>query len=240
MNIGLYTIRQSELDKPLNILKTFLEEKLPQTIFECFDTYEKFQEYSVKYSWNIMYYDAVGIDLETAKNNLQELREKNPKAIIVVIAENVELAVFGYSVRVFDYIQWPMGKDSLVVSMERIIRERFREMINNFHVRIKGAWTKLDIRRVCYIETFNHHIIFHMDDGSEFKRMGNFKDLHTELTCNPLLFRCHKSYVVNGLFVETITQGSFLMKDGKKISVSRPYRKAARKFFAQSVSQQCS
>ena len=102
------------------------------------------------------------------------------------------------------------------------------------------AWTKLDIQHVCYLETFNHHIYFHTDDGKEFKRMGNFNDLHTELTCNPLLFRCHKSYVVNGLFVEAMTQGSFLMKDGRKISISRPYRKASRKFFAQSVSQQCS
>ena len=240
MNIGLYTTRQSELDKPLNQLKTFLEEKLPQTIFESFDTYEKFQEYSVKYSWNIMYYDTAGIDTETAKCNLQELREKNPKAIIIIIAENADLAVFGYSVGAFDYMLRPLQEDSFVVSMEQVLREKFREMINSFRVRIKGSWTKLDIRHVCYLETFNHHIIFHMDDGQEFKRMGSFKDLHTELACNPLLFRCHKSYVVNGLFVKAITQGNFLMRDGEKISVSRPYRKEARKFFAQSISQQSS
>ena len=240
MNIGLYTIRQSELKTELKLLNEFLQEKLPQTVLECFEVFEKFQEYSAKYSWNIIYYDAAGIDLEIAKSNLKELHEKYPKAVIVIMAENSELAVFGYSVCAFDYLLHPLEDRSFVNSMERIIGERFREMINSFHVRIKGAWTRLDIRHVCYLETFRHHIIFHMDDGREFKRMGNFKDLHTELTCNPLLFQCHKSYVVNGLFVEAMTQGSFLMKDGRVISISRPYRKASRKFFAQRISLQCS
>ena len=240
MNIGLYTSRQSELTKQIKLLKRFLEEKLPQTVFECFEEYEKFREYSAKYSWNVIYYDTAGMDLEAAKSNLREIKESYPKAVLVIIAENADLAVFGYSVGAVDYLMDPLQDESLVVSMERILRERFREMINSFHVRVKGAWTRLDIRNICYLETFNHHIYFHTCDGKEFKRMGNFNDLRTELTCNPLLFQCHKSYVVNGNYVEAITQGSFLMKDGRKISISRPYRKASRKFFAQSVSQQCS
>lgn len=240
MNIGLFTIRQSELNTELQLLSRFLEEKLPQTVLECFEVYDEFQEYSLKYSWDVIYYDATGIDPEVAKSNLMEIREKHPKAVIVIVAENTELAVFGYSVCAFDYLLHPLTEGRLVNSMERIIREYFREMINSFHVRIKGAWTRLDICHVCYLETFHHHIIFHMDDGRELKRMGNFNDLYTELTCNPLLFRCHKSYVVNGLFVEAMTQGSFLMKDGRIISISRPYRKASRKFYAQRISQQCS
>ena len=240
MNIGFYTKRQSELVKQLKKLEVFLEEKLPQTLFECFDEYEMFQEYSNKYSWNMIYYDAAGIDLETAKEHLQELRTNYPKAVIVIVAENAELAVFGYSVNAFDYLMGAVEEETLVDSMKRIIRERFSEMINSFSVRVKGAWTKLDIQQVCYLETYNHHIYFHTDDGKVFKRMGNFNDLHTELTCNPMLFQCHKSYVVNGMYIEAITQGSFMMKDGRKISISRPYRKASRKFFAQSASQRCS
>lgn len=240
MNIGLYTVRQSKLKKQLNLLNSFLEEKLPQTVLECFEVYEKFQECLTKYSWNIIYYDAAGIDTETAKSNLQEIREKQPKAILVIVAVNADLAVFGYSVGAFDYLVSPLGDESLAGSMERIMGERFPEMINSFYVRIKGAWTRLSIRHVCYLETFQHHIIFHMEDGRVFKRMGNFKDIHTELTCNPLLFQCHKSYVVNGLFVEAMNQGSFLMKDGSVISISRPHRKASRKFYAQRISQQSS
>ena len=240
MNISLYSLRHSELKKQIHLLKEFLKEKLPQTVFECFDENKKTQEYLEKYSWDIIYFDAAKTDLESAKLHLQALREKNPKAVMVIIADNADLAVFGYSVGAFDYLLTPLEEDSLVTSMERILRERYREMMNSFHVRIKGTWTKLDIRHVCYLETFNHHIYFHTNDGKEFKRMGNFNDLHTELTCNPLLFRCHKSYVVNGMYVEAMTQGSFLMKDGRKISISRPYRKASRKFFAQNASQQCS
>ena len=240
MNIGFYTKRQSKLTKHLKQLNKFLEEKLPQTVFECVEEYEKFQEYSAKYSWNVIYFDTAGLEAKTAKEYLQELREKYSKAVLVIVAENSDLAVFGYSVSAFDYLPDLSEEDCLVNTMKRIIRERFSEIINSFSVRVKGAWTKLDIQQVCYLETYNHHIYFHTDDGKEFKRMGNFNDLHTELTCNPLLFRCHKSYVVNGMYVDAITQGSFLMKDGRKISISRPYRKASRKFFAQSVSQQCS
>ena len=107
MNIGFYTNRQLDLTKQIKHFKKFLEEKLPQTVFECFEEYEKFQEYSSKYSWNIIFYDAAGVELETAKEHLQDLKEKYPKAVIVILSDNVDLAIFGYSVSAFDYLMDP-------------------------------------------------------------------------------------------------------------------------------------
>jgi hypothetical protein len=44
-------------------------------------------------------------------------------------------------------------------------------------------------------------------------------------------------FVTNSSSSSFVVEISFSMKDGRKISISRPYRKASRKFFAQSVSQ---
>ena len=238
MNIALLTGRSEEKNGWENCFNAYLEKKSLLCQFITCETYDELADRANAVPWDVVYYDTFGIAEEKVKENLTDLRESFPACSIVIVCEDERYALFGYSVRAFDYVTGPGEDDWMQKSFEQIVRERFSDMISSFHVKIKGAWTKLDIRHICYLETFNHHIIFHMDNGREYQRKGNFRDIATELLCSPYLFQCHKSYVVNGLFLSEMTQESFLMKNGRKINISRPYRKASRLFYARSVSLQ--
>ena len=238
MNITLLTSRSEQKNGWENCFKEFLEKKSPLCQFMTYENYEQLADSVIRIPWDIVYYDTHGVADGTVKENLTDLRETFPECSIVIYCEDERFALFGYSVRAFDYVMETADNHWMQKSFEHIVKEKFDDMISSFHVKIKGAWTKLDVKHICYLETFNHHIIFHMDDGSEYQRKGNFKDISTELVCSPYLFQCHKSFVVNGLFISEMTQESFLMKNGRKINISRPYRKASRIFYASSISLQ--
>ncbi|MBR5229596.1 MAG: LytTR family transcriptional regulator [Firmicutes bacterium] len=238
MNIALMTSQSEKKDGWVNNFREFLEKKSLLCQVMTYENYEQLTDSTVRFPWDIVFYDTYGLAEEEVKENLIDLRETFPECNIVICCEDERYALFGYSVRAFDYVMDMADDNWMKKSFELIVKEKFSDMISSFHVKIKGAWTKLDIKHICYMETFNHHIIFHMDNGKEYQRTGNFKDLATELTCSPYLFQCHKSYVVNGLFISEMTQESFLMKNGRKINISRPYRKASRTFYAGSISLQ--
>ena len=238
MNIALLTSRSEQKNDWEKQFKEYLENNLPLCQFMTCENYSQLADSTIKTPWDVVYYDTHGAAEETVKENLEDLRETLPECSIVILCADERYALFGYSVRAFNYVTEPAEKNWMQGNLELIIKEKFSDMINSFHVKIKGVWTKLDIKHVCYLETFNHRIIFHMDNGKEYHRTGNFKDISTMLTCSPYLFQCHKSYVINGLFISEMTQESFLMKNGRKINISRPYRKASRKFYAGSISLQ--
>lgn len=238
MNIALLTDQSEKKNGWETCFKDFLEIKSLPCQFVTYEIYDQLADAAIRVPWDIVYYDTHGIAEEKVKENLIDLRGTFPECNIVIFCEDERFALFGYSVRAFDYVTEPADNQWMQKSFERIVKEKFNDMISSFHVKIKGAWTKLDVKHVCYLETFNHHIIFYMDNGKEYQRKGNFKDISTELICSPYLFQCHKSYVVNGLFISEMTQESFLMKNGRKINISRPYRKASRIFYAGCISLQ--
>ena len=65
-----------------------------------------------------------------------------------------------------------------------------------------------------------------------------FRDYQPLLDMNRHFFRCHKSYVVNLRHVAELEQNSFLLKNGDRVNVSRPYRQITRSFFARYVTEQ--
>jgi hypothetical protein len=71
-----------------------------------------------------------------------------------------------------------------------------------------------------------------MSNGQVYKKLANFNSLTPPIEGNRDLFQCHKSYVVNGRYIKGMVQNSFIMQDGKKISISKPNRKNARNFYS--------
>ena len=117
----------------------------------------------------------------------------------------------------------------------RIIKEKYSYANTVYYVRIKGIWRKLKSSDIVYMETNNHHILFHMENGQVYKKLANFNSLTPPIESNGDLFQCHKSYVVNGRYIKGMVQNSFIMTEGIKVSISKPNRKDAKNFFSQCI-----
>lgn len=151
------------------------------------------------------------------------IREIDPNAKIVFITTHAELAylTFLYKVEAMDYL----AKDDKVHLHNRITEcidvaiERHlngNKSSNDFIViKSGGTQIRLELAEIQFIEssTTPHRLIIHLDNR-QIEFYGKIKEI-AEL--NPNFYRCHQSFVVNVLNIETINpkQREIQMKNGE-------------------------
>ena len=233
MNVLIYSLQFNVIKDYILELQDFVKDNYEETIIEVVQNQDTFTERVSTQSYDIVYYDISGRNSkEELIYELQSFRLQSPECDILLMAETEEYAITGYKVRAYDYIVLSEGKESLISSFVRIMRDKYDCYNTVYSVRIKGVWRRLKLKDIVYMETNDHHVLFHMSNGQLYKKLANFNSLTPSIEGVRDLFQCHKSYVVNGRYIKDMIQNSFVMQDGRMISISKPNRKNARKFYS--------
>ena len=233
VNVLIYSLQSNAIKESVLALQEFIRENYEDAVVEVIQNKDTFAETVSAKSYDIVYYDISGRgSKEEVVQELQSFRVRFPECDILLIAETEEYAVSGYKVHAYDYIIPSEEKDGLISSFVRIMKEKYDNSNTIFSVRMKGVWRKLELKDIIYMETNDHHVLFHMNNGQIYKKLANFNNLTPPIEGIQELFQCHKSYVVNGRYIKDMVQNSFILQDGRKISVSKPNRKNARNFYS--------
>lgn len=236
MNILIYSLQFNAIKDEVFTLQEFIKENYEETVIDIIHDQNLFIETVSSISYDIVFYDINGKNSkEEVIDELQSFRLDSPECDIILMAETEEYAIVGYKVHAYDYIVFSEEKDSLVTAFIRIMREKYKDDNTSYSVRMKGVWRRLKLKEIVYMETNDHHVLFHMNNGQTYKKLANFKSLTPSIGGCKDLFQCHKSYVVNGRYVVDMIQNSFIMQDGRKVSISKPNRKNARSFYSDCV-----
>ena len=236
VNVLVYTAQLNTLKDFIYELQEYVKENYEDITVETADTKEAFSEKVSECSYDVIYYTLCrGKTQEDVVAELHDFRLQCPECDVLLLGETEEYAVAGYSIHAYDYIPFLQQKDGLVPSFLRIIKKKYSYANTVYYVRIKGIWRSLKSRDIVYMETNNHHVLFHMENGQVYKKLANFNSLTPPIESNDDLFQCHKSYVVNGRYIRGMVQNSFIMTDGVKVSISKPNRKNAKNFFSQCI-----
>lgn len=236
VNVLVYTAQLNTLKEPVFELQEFVKENYEGIRVDTADTQEIFTEMVSECSYDVVYYAlGRGKIREDVIEELQTFRLQCPECDVLLLGETEEHAITGYRIHAYDYIIFEQEKEGLLPSFVRMIKEKYNYINMVYYVRIKGIWRRLESEDIVYMETNNHHVLFHMENGQVYKKLANFHSLTPPIESNGDLFQCHKSYVVNGRYIVGMVQNSFIMSDGKKISISKPNRKNARNFYSQCI-----
>lgn len=236
VNVIVYTAQLNTLKEFVYKLQEFVKENYEGITIETADTQDAFSELVSECSYDIIYYAlGRGMKREDVISQLQDFRLQCPECDVLLLGETEEHAITGYRIQAYDYITFLQEKEGLIPSFMRIIKEKYGYTNTAYYVRIKGVWRKLESKDIVYMETNDHHVLFHMENGQVYKKLANFNSLNPPIESNGDLFQCHKSYVVNGRFLAGMVQNSFILTDGKRVSISKPNRKNARNFYSQCI-----
>lgn len=236
VNVLVYTAQLNTFVESVFKLQEFVKENYDGITVETVDAPDIFAEMVSETSYDIVYYALnKGQSREDVLAQLKDFRLQYPECDVLLVGETEEHAIAGYSIHAYDYIALLQEKDGLIPSFVRIIKEKYGYKNTVYYVRVKGIWRRLESKDIVYMETNDHHVLFHMENGQVYKKLANFNSLTPPIESNSDFFRCHKSYVVNGRYIIGMVQNSFIMSDGKKISISKPNRKSARNFYSQCV-----
>ena len=99
--------------------------------------------------------------------------------------------------RAEDFLLAPLDPEDLISSLVQLLRRRMEAEEQYLPVKVGGVWGPLNMAHILYLESAGHSLIFHMDDGRQFRSISSFKDYQSLIDLNRHFFRCHKSYVVN-------------------------------------------
>lgn len=153
----------------------------------------------------------------------RQLRARNQRLVLIFVTNMAQFAIEGYAVDAMDFILKPVSYYRLAATLNKAKGRLQTETGVALVLHTKDGTYHLDSARVHYIEMFNHHTIFHTEDGV-FDTTGSLKKLEEQLTGQSFA-RCNNGYLVNLRFVRGV-EGSDVVVGGDRLLISRTRRKA--------------
>ncbi len=114
-------------------------------------------------------YDLVLLDIQMPGMNgmrlAERLREMDSEVLIVFVTNMVQYAVQGYRVAALDFLLKPISYFQFAQMMDRVFRCLEQRRPASLIVTSKRDTYRIPVERICYIESQNHKLLIHKEDG---------------------------------------------------------------------------
>lgn len=99
--------------------------------------------------------------------------------------------------------------------------EKVKNIVTEGHIILKDK-TKIYLNDLMYIKSEDHYLNVFGTDGKSHLVRGKLSQIILELP--PNFVKCHRSYIVNTNYIQSVSQGSLTLKNKEEIPVSRGFR----------------
>lgn len=177
------------------------------------------EELVQNYSDNI---DIFFLDIDmkkiTGMDVARKIREVNDKSEIIFITGLIDYIQDGYEVRAYRYLLKPIKFEKLKEHVKSCIEDIKKRSENNLIIKNKSEIDIINIDDITFIEVINKDIYVHTKKQT-YDIKTSMKIVEKELVRYGF-YRCHKGFLVNMKYVQTIYKNSILV-NGVEIPVSR-------------------
>lgn len=199
--------------------------------FQEFPNAESFLfEWEENRVWDALFFDIQmpdmnGVDLA------RRIREQDGRVAIVFTTGITDYLQEGYEVAALHYLVKPLDKQKVAICMERIVDGREQEVDGQVClVETEGASMRIRAKDIVYIEAFSHETEVHVKEAVYRVREG-IGVWQERLSGSGLFVLCHRSYLVNLLYVARIDKSEVVLDGGERIPLSRRSHRAVNEAF---------
>ena len=157
-------------------------------------------------------YEVSGMDLAKI------IRKENEISEIIFVTSLVAYVQEGYTVRAYRYLLKPINYEELKTNLLSCINDINKKKYNFMMIENKGIVHKVPINEIMYIEVAKKELTIYAKENS-YKTKSSMDKIEKELEKLDF-YRCHKSYLVNMKYIETIDKNEIII-NGNKIPVSK-------------------
>ena len=179
------------------------------------------------------HFDLVFLDIYMEKENgvdtAEELRRFDRDCEIVFPTTSPDHALDGYRVRALHYLVKPCDGAAFAALFDEVIK-RHPEMDRFLEVDTTGCILRLHLRDILYAEHFKHQIHIYLTGGEEAVTRRTFREFTAPLT-DGRFFLCSRGVLVNMEHAADFDGTDFILKNGKRVPVSRSLAETARTAF---------
>ena len=169
--------------------------------------------------------DIVFLDIHMEKLNgietASKIRETNERAVIILVTNNPQYSLAGYSVDALDYLVKPISFELLDRVLPRALRRLENSDRNSLTIRNNDGYFVVNPMDINFVEMDNRKVIIHTKTGSiTCTRTLN----HMQEKLPAIFFRCHSAFLINLHAVESLKDQCAVI-GGKMIPISKHRRK---------------
>lgn len=146
------------------------------------------------------------------------IREKDDISEIIFVTSLVDYIQEGYTVRAYRYLLKPINYEELKNHLLSCINDINKKKDNFMMIENKGIVHKVPINEIMYIEVAKKELTIYAKENS-YKTKSSMDKVEKELE-KFNFYRCHKSYLVNMKYIETIDKNEIII-NCNKIPVSK-------------------
>lgn len=229
LNIAIVEDERAHAAITIRLLGAWLQERRIKFQIREFHSGEAFLfEWEQNQAWNALFLDIQmpGLNgMELAKR----IRRDNEQVAIVFVTGITDYLQEGYEVEALHYLVKPIDADKISYCMERIFA-KYQEQKKRRALLIEAEETadgqdsshitlRLSLEEIVYLEAFAHNTQLYTREKSYCVREGIGawrKRLPMEM-----FVVCHRSYLVNLLYVARLKKDRIVLDDGKEVPMSR-------------------
>lgn len=172
-------------------------------------------------------YDIVFLDIAMRQINGVELartiRKKDKKLPIAFLTADKAFAIEGYEVHAVRYLLKPITAEKLESFLDELLAEQQNEIEDTICITIgeKGNTKRIVENSICYVEVLGHYTQLHLVDAPTIRIKESLASIMNYFHRKELFVKCHRSYVVNLLYVDRINRTECTLLDKTVLPISR-------------------
>ena len=156
----------------------------------------------------------------TGMDVAKEIRHTDKKTDIVFLTSTPDFAVESYSVAAKNYLLKPVNEEALRATLDQILKNATRHR-KSIVVKTGNAFHRLFLEEIEFVEAINRGTSFMLSNGETVQTARPFHEFENELAEESAFFKCHRSYIVNIMCIDTYAKNEIKMLSGKRIPISR-------------------
>lgn len=180
------------------------------------------------------YFDILFLDILMGEmngiNTAQAIRKIYSDIYIVFVTNSKEYALDSYSVNAYNYILKPFSNESISEIFLDLYEKVNLNRKNIVYVKSNQDIYTLHLNKVVYFESNLRKITAHMNNGEKITFYNKMSNLENEIK-NSEFIRCHRSFLVNLIYIKNIVELDVITTDNNYISISKKYLNAVRDAF---------
>lgn len=142
----------------------------------------------------------------------------------IVFITNYEQYTFeGYNVNALRYIQKPFQNEQIYECLDIAYSQWQLLRGASITVRQRGTKIVLPYKDILYVESNGHNLLIRKaGDGSTISIRQNIDNISKMLPMD-LFVQCHRSFIVNILYVRRFTHDTIALADGRDVPIGKKY-----------------
>lgn len=155
--------------------------------------------------------------IETAR----KIRKHDENVKIIFLTSSAEFAVDSYAVGAYYYALKPIVKESFFALLQKVTAE-INKQDEHLIVKCKTGISRIRLRNLCFCEVISKTVYYHLSDGAVLESSGSITELENQLLLRRNFVKPHRSYIVNMLYIETLTAKEIIMVSKEIIPLPKP------------------